>query len=120
MDTKQTIRKLAAIVCLDVVGYSRLMERDELGTHTRLGELITRVVQPAVARHSGRIVDTAGDGALIEFPSATGALRCSVEIQELLRIQNDSYPPNQRMDVRIGINLGDVIVDGAQIAGDGV
>jgi adenylate cyclase len=114
------VRKLVAVVFSDVVGYSRLMERDEAGTHQRLRELREKLIDPKIAEHGGRTVHTSGDGTLIEFPSATSALRCAVEIQREMGVRNLYLPPDQRIEFRIGINLGDIIVDGADIAGDGV
>src|SRR6202165_1796061 len=114
------VRKLVAVVFADVVGYSRLMERDEAGTHQQLRELRETLIDPKIAEHGGRTVHTSGDGTLIEFPSATSALRCAVEIQREMGVRNLYLPPDQRIEFRIGINLGDIIVDGADIAGDGV
>jgi adenylate cyclase len=114
------VRKLVAVVFADVVGYSRLMERDEAGTHQRLRELREKLIDPKIAEHGGRTVHTSGDGTLIEFPSATSALRCAVEIQREMGVRNLYLPSDQRIEFRIGINLGDIIVDGADIAGDGV
>ena len=114
------VRKLVAVVFADVVGYSRLMERDEAGTHARLHELREQLIDPKIAAHGGRTVHTSGDGTLIEFPSATSALRCAVEIQREMGVRNLYLPPDQRIELRIGINLGDIIVDGEDIAGDGV
>ena len=113
-------RKLVAVVMADVVGYSRLMERDEAGTHERLRRVRDEVVDPKIAEHGGRIVHTAGDGLLIEFPSATSALRCCVEIQRDLGARNLYVAPDERIQFRIGINLGDIIVEGTDIIGDGV
>jgi class 3 adenylate cyclase/TolB-like protein len=114
------VRKLVAVVFADVVGYSRLMERDEAGTHQRLRELRETLIDPKIAEHGGRTVHTSGDGTLIEFPSATSALRCAVEIQREMGVRNLYLPPDQRIELRIGINLGDIIVEGEDIAGDGV
>jgi len=114
------VRKLVAVVFADVVGYSRMMERDEAGTHARLHELREGLIDPKIAEHGGRTVHTSGDGTLIEFPSATSALRCAVEIQREMGVRNLYLPPDQRIEFRIGINLGDIIVDGEDIAGDGV
>jgi len=119
-DDPAVTRRLAAIFIADVVGYTRLMERDEVRTHGRLKEIRERVVDARIARHRGRIIRTAGDGMLVEFGSATSALRCAVEIQREMGANNRSLAPDERIDFRIGINLGDVIVDGDDIAGDGV
>jgi adenylate cyclase len=112
-------RKLAAILHADVVGFSRLMGEDEAGTHRALGEL-RRAVDPLIASHGGRIVGTAGDSLLADFSSVVEALNCAVEIQRVARVINDPIPPDRRLELRIGLNLGDVIVDGGEIFGDGV
>ncbi|HEY2862951.1 MAG TPA: adenylate/guanylate cyclase domain-containing protein [Casimicrobiaceae bacterium] len=114
------VRKLVAVVFADVVGYSRLMERDEAGTHARLRELREQLIDPKIAVHGGRTVHTSGDGTLIEFPSATSALRCAVEIQREMGARNLYVAPEERIEFRVGINLGDIIVEGDDIAGDGV
>jgi adenylate cyclase len=112
-------RKLAAILHADVVGFSRLMGVDEAGTHRVLGEL-RRAVDPLIASHGGRIVGTAGDSILADFSSVVDALNCAVQIQLAARTINDPMPPDRRLELRIGVNLGDVIVDGGDIFGDGV
>src|SRR5215475_11118588 len=112
-------RKLAAILHADVVGFSRLMGLDEAGTHRVLGEL-RRAVDPLIAAHGGRIVGTAGDSLLADFSSVVDALTCAVEMQRASRAVNDPMPPERRLELRIGVNLGDVIVDDADIFGDGV
>jgi len=104
----------------DVAGYSRLMERDEAGTHARLLEIRAEVTDPAVRRHGGRIVRTVGDGILVEFPSAMSALVAAIEIQRTMAERNRGLPTRQRIDHRIGINLGDILVDENDIAGNGV
>ena len=114
------IRKLAAVVFADVAGYSRLMERDEGGTHARLRDIRQAFVDPKIAEHGGRIVHTSGDGLLLEFPSATSALRCAVEIQREMGMRSLYRPSDERIEFRIGINLGDIIVEGSDIIGDGV
>lgn len=114
------VRKLVAIVMADVVGYSRLMERDEAGTHARLRELRGELVDPKIAEHRGRTVQTSGDGMLLEFPSATSALRCAVEVQRALGVRNLYLGPDERIELRIGINLGDIIVEGEDVIGDAV
>jgi adenylate cyclase len=113
-------RRLAAIVVADVVGYTRLMERDEAGTHARLKEIRAQVVDPRIAAHGGRIIHTSGDGMLVEFASATAALRCATEIQREMGTRNLYVAPEERIEFRVGINLGDIIVDGDDIAGEGV
>jgi class 3 adenylate cyclase/TolB-like protein len=104
----------------DVAGYSRMMERDEEGTHARMREVRAQVTDPAIRRHGGRIVRTAGDGMLVEFASAVEALSCAVEIQREMGARNRGLAADSRVDFRIGINIGDIIIDGTDIAGDGV
>ena len=112
-------RKLAAILHADVAGFSRLMGSDEAGTHQALGKLRT-AIDPLIAAHGGRIVGTAGDSVLADFPSIVDALSCAVDMQRASRTVNDPIPPERRLELRIGVNLGDVIVDGDDIFGDGV
>jgi adenylate cyclase len=112
-------RKLAAILHADVVGFSRLMGEDEAGTHQALGEL-RRAIDPLITAHGGRIVGTAGDSVLADFSSVVDALSCAVEMQQAARTINDPIPVDRRLELRIGVNLGDVIVDGDDIFGDGV
>ncbi len=118
--TDKITRRLAAIVVADVVGYTRLMERDEAGTHARLSELRAHLIDPKIGEQGGRIVRTAGDGMLLEFTSASAALRFSIDIQREMHARNRDAAPDLRLDFRIGINLGDIIVEGNDIAGDGV
>ena len=113
-------RRLAAIVLLDVVGYSRLMGLDDRGTLAALKAHRRELIDPKIAEHGGRIVKTTGDGLLLEFSSADAALRCAVDVQRGMAARNSGIAPDQRLDFRIGINLGDIIVDGDDIAGDGV
>jgi adenylate cyclase len=113
-------RRLRAIAVLDVAGYSRLMERDESGTHARVNEVFNQVVTPAVGACGGRIVDRAGDGLLLDFQSATDAVKCALEIQREMAVRNARVDPHQRIDLRIGVNVGDIIIDGDRIVGDGV
>jgi adenylate cyclase len=112
-------RKLAAILQADVVGFSRLMGEDESGTHRTLGALRAGV-DPLIAAYRGRIVGTAGDSVLADFSSVVDALGCAVAMQRAARAVNDPLPPERRLELRIGVNLGDVIVDGDDIFGDGV
>lgn len=113
-------RRLAAIVVADVVGYSRMMADDEDGTLAALRAHL-RGIEPVILNHGGRVVKTTGDGMLLEFPSATAALEAAIEMQELMRERNDDIPEARRMVFRIGINLGDVIVDeDGDVFGDGV
>src|SRR5262249_19225415 len=113
-------RKLAAIVAADVVGYSRLMGRDESGTLAALKALRREVVDPRIAEHGGRVVKTTGDGLLLEFSSVVDAVRCAIEVQTDIAAKGAKVPEDQRITFRIGVNLGDVIVDGDDIFGDGV
>src|SRR5260221_6405641 len=113
-------RRLAAILAADVAGYSRLMGDDEEGTHERLKALRRELADPKVKEHRGRIVKTTGDGLLIEFASVVDAVRCAVEVQRALAERNADVPPDRRIELRIGINLGDIIKDGRDIYGDGV
>src|SRR5262245_56647653 len=112
-------RRLAAILAADVVGYSGLMETDEAGTLARLKTLRQKIIDPSIASHSGRIVKLMGDGALVEFASAVEAVTCAVEIQNKVREHNVDVGGNS-IWFRIGINVGDVIVEGDDIYGDGV
>ena len=118
--TTPSTRRLAAVLIADVAGYSRLMEQDEAGTHARLGEIRREVTDPAVRRHGGRVVRSVGDGFLVEFPSAISALQAAIEIQRELARRNAGLPAGQRLDHRIGINLGDILVEEGDIAGTGV
>jgi adenylate cyclase len=113
-------RRLAAILAADVVGYSRLMGGDEEGTLGALKDLRRSLIDPMIAEHRGRIVKTTGDGVLAEFASAVDAVRCALGIQRALPERNAALSPNKRIEFRIGINAGDVIVEGDDIFGDGV
>ena len=113
-------RRLAAVLIADVVGYARLMERNETGTHTRLHAVRAEVTDPAIKANDGRIVRTVGDGLLVEFHSATDAMRAAVSIQRDMRVRNQGVPVEERIEYRIGINLGDIIISGTDIEGDGV
>jgi TolB-like protein len=113
-------RRLAAILAADVAGYSRLMGADEEGTLERLKALRREVLDPKIAEHRGRIVKTTGDGLLGEFASVVDAVRCAVEIQQAMPKQNTGVAVDNRIELRIGINLGDVIVEGDDLYGDGV
>ncbi|NWH07057.1 MAG: hypothetical protein HXY22_00130 [Alphaproteobacteria bacterium] len=113
-------RKLAAILCADVVGYSGLMEADEAGTLRRLQENRRTVFDPLVALHGGRIVKLMGDGALVEFASVVAAVECAVALQEAMAGIEPDRSADQRLRYRIGVNLGDVIVEGEDLYGDGV
>ena len=113
-------RRLAAILAADVVGYSRLMGEDEAGTLERLKSLRRELVQPKIAEGRGRIVKLMGDGLLAEFPSVVEAVRCAVDIQQDMAGQEAGLPDERRIRLRIGVNLGDIIVEGSDIYGDGV
>ena len=113
-------RRLAAILAADVVAYSRLMEADEEGTHARLKALRKQFLDPTVADHHGRIVKLTGDGALVEFPSVVQAVQCAVAIQRGMIARNAELPPALRIVLRIGINLGDVMVEPEDVYGTGV
>src|SRR5947208_12373988 len=113
-------RRLAAILAADVAAYSRLMGADEEGTHERLGTHLHELVYPKVKEHRGRIVKNTGDGMLVEFASVVDAVRCAVEVQRGMIDREPEVPDEQRTRFRIGINLGDVIVEEHDIFGDGV
>ena len=113
-------RRLAAILAADVAGYSRLMGEDEDGTLARLRAHRRELIDPKIAEHHGRIVKTTGDGILVEFASVVDAVRCAVEVQQGMAERNAGTPETQRIEFRIGINLGDVIVEDGDIYGDGV
>jgi adenylate cyclase len=114
------VRRLAAILAADVAGYSRLMGADEEGTHERLKAHRRELVDPKISEHSGRIVKTTGDGLLAEFPSVVDAVRCAAELQRAMIDREAGIPEDRRIRFRVGINLGDVIVEGGDIFGDGV
>ena len=113
-------RRLAAILAADVAGYSRLMGNDEEGTLAALKAYRRELIDPKVAEHRGRIVKTTGDGALIEFASAVDATRCAMEIQRAMAERSAAIPEDRRIEFRIGINVGDIIIDESDIYGDGV
>src|ERR1700730_4446776 len=113
-------RRLAAILAADVAGYSRLMGADEEGTLERLKALRRELVDPKIAEHRGRLVQTTGDGMLVEFASVVDAVRCAVAVQQAMPERNTGVAEESRIELRIGINLGDVIVEGDDLYGDGV
>ncbi len=113
-------RRLAAILAADVVGYSRLMEQDEVATLAALKARRQNVLEPAVARHRGRVFKFIGDGALIEFASAVDAVKCAIDLQDGMATANEHVAEEHRIILRIGINLGDVMVEGSDLYGDGV
>src|SRR6516165_3854116 len=114
------VRRLTAILAADVAGYSRLMGADEEGTHERLKAHLGELVNPSIEKHRGRIVKNTGDGFLAEFASVVDAVRCAVEVQQGMAERNAGTPPEKRIEFRVGINLGDVIVEPHDIFGDGV
>jgi len=120
MAEKRAQRRLAAILAADVVGYSRLMEHDEAGTLAALKARRSDVLAPVVAQHNGRVVKVMGDGVLVEFGSAVDAVQCGVELQKGFTGANQGVAETLRIVLRIGINLGDVIVEGSDLYGDGV
>ena len=113
-------RRLAAILAADVAGYSRLIEADEEGTLGRLKALRGEVTDPKIAEQRGRIVKTTGDGLLVEFASVVHAVRCAAELQAAMAERNEPLPPDRRIDFRIGIHQGDIVVEDGDIFGDGV
>src|SRR5215207_7155624 len=113
-------RRLAAILAADVVGYSRLMGLDEAGTLAALNAHRNEFIDGKIAEHDGRIVKLTGDGMLVEFPSVVNAVACAAEILRGMLERNTDVPNDERMEFRIGVTVGDVIVDGDDIFGDGV
>src|SRR5262249_22260699 len=112
-------RRLAAILAADVAGYSRLIGVDEEGTLHRLRSIRAEVIDPAIAAHRGRLVKTTGDGLLAEFASVVDALRCAAEIQQEIGGRVDEAPADRRLELRIGIHQGDIVVEDGDIFGDG-
>jgi len=119
MSVNPVKRKLAAILAADAVGYSRMMAADEEGT-MKILSAHRSMIDGIIEFHEGRIINTAGDSVLAEFASPTQAVRCAVEIQDALKTRNDALPEQRRMHFRIGVNLGDVMVKGEDLLGDGV
>src|SRR5207253_817383 len=113
-------RRLTAILAADVVGYSRLMGVNESGTVDALETLRTDFINPKISEHQGRLVKLTGDGMLVEFPSVVNAVACAAELQRGIRNRNAGVPRDQRIEFRMGVNVGDVIVQGEDILGDGV
>jgi class 3 adenylate cyclase len=113
-------RRLSAILAADVAGYSRLMHHNEEGTHAKLTALLANAVEPAIADHGGRIVKNTGDGFLAEFPSAVEAVRAAVQFQARIKELTTDEVEERRIAFRVGINIGDVIVEPQDIFGDGV
>ena len=114
------IRRLAAILAADVAGYSRLMGADEDGTLERLKALRRELVDPKIAEHRGRIVKTTGDGLLVEFASVVDAVRCAVEVQQAMPERHTDFGAGNRIELRIGIHQGDIVVEDGDIFGNGV
>src|SRR6516225_5036974 len=115
-----SVRRLTAILVADVAGYSRLMGADEEGTLERVKALRHELLDPKIAEHRGRIVKTTGDGLLVEFASIVDAVRCAVAVQQAMPERDTGVAADSRIELRIGINLGDVIVEGDDLYGDGV
>ncbi|MER9254569.1 hypothetical protein NKI59_22685 [Mesorhizobium sp. M0598] len=113
-------RRLAAILAADVVDYSRLMERDETATHTQLMARWKDVLEPLVKRHQGRVFKRTGDGVFVEFGSAVNAVECATALQQAMAAANENVPPDRVIVLRVGVNLGDVMVDDSDLYGDGV
>jgi adenylate cyclase len=113
-------RRLAAILAADVAGYSRLTGADEEGTIARLRALRRELVDPTIAAHGGRIVKTTGDGTLIEFVSVVDAVRCAVKLQRGMATRNTDMAADRCIEFRVGIHLGDVVVEGNDLLGEGV
>jgi TolB-like protein/class 3 adenylate cyclase len=120
LSAERVERRLAAILAADVAGYSRLMERDEAVTLARLKALRRDLIDPKIAEHKGRIVKTTGDGLLVEFPSVVEAVACAIAVQQEMAARNDATAEDERIEFRVGINSGDVIVEDGDIHGDGV
>ncbi len=120
MDAKPVQRRLAAVLAADVAGYTRMMQTDEDATMASWYASRNEVIDPKIAEHKGRIVKLTGDGFLAEFPTVQDAVRCAVDMQTELVGRNSDVPDDRRMDFRMGVNLGDIIVDSEDIYGDGV
>ena len=120
MNETSVMRRLAAILAADVVGYSRMMGEDEAGTLAALRKIWSELFNPAVAGHRGRIVKMMGDGALVEFGSAVDAVQCAIAIQKAMAERNAADAGDKPIAFRIGVNLGDIVIDGDDIFGDGV
>jgi class 3 adenylate cyclase len=120
LHTPEIERRLAAILVADVAGYSRLMGADEEGTHAAFKDHRKALIEPTVSHRHGHIIKKTGDGVLAEFASVVNAVRCAVEIQQGMKARNAQVPEERRIEFRIGINVGDIIIDGDDIYGDGV
>src|SRR3954452_18110201 len=119
MSEKRVERRLAAILAADVAGYSRLMGQDEEGTLAALKAIRRELSDPKIKEHRGRIVKTTGDGLLVEFASVVDAVRCAVDVQRAMAERNDDVPADKRIELRIGLNVGDIIIEDGDIYGDG-
>jgi adenylate cyclase len=120
MAEERAQRHLAAILAADVVGYSRLMEQDEAATFARLKAHRKELFEPEIEKHKGRIFKLMGDGLLAEFGSVVDAVECAVALQRGMAERNSGVPANRRIDIRVGVNLGDVIIEGDDCHGEGV
>src|SRR5215510_11299174 len=120
MAEERAQRRLAAILAADVVGYSRLIEQDEAGTLEALRERRKDILHPLVAQHRGRIVKVMGDGVLVEFASAVDGVECAIDLQRKTAIAGVGDPEHRKIVLRVGVNLGDVIIEGGDLYGDGV
>src|SRR5215510_13232590 len=120
MAEERVQRRLAAILAADVVAYSRLMAADETGTLTILKARRTQVLEPLVTKHRGRIFKVTGDGVLVEFASAVSAVQCTVDLQQEMAAANADQPDHKHVMLRIGVGIGDIIVEGSDLYGDGV
>ncbi len=120
MGSERVERRLTAILAADVAGYSRLTGMDEEGTHAQLQDHLRSLVDPKIAEHRGRVVKNTGDGLLAEFSSVVDAVRCALDVQRGMVGRNANVPQEKRIEFRIGINVGDIILDHGDIFGDGV
>ena len=120
MPTEISGRKLTTLLAADVAEYSRLTSQDEEGTIAALRKHRTELIDPLLERYNGRIANTAGDSFLIEFPSVVDAFRCAMDVQAGMAERSAELPPDERIQFRIGINVGDVLMDGDDLLGDGV
>src|SRR5215471_19352907 len=120
MAEERVQRRLAALLAADVVGYSRLIERDETGTLAILKQRRTGILAPLVTKHHGRIIKVMGDGVLVEFSSAVSAVSCAVALQNQMAAANAGIDDDRCINLRVGINLGDVVVESGDLYGDGV
>jgi class 3 adenylate cyclase len=120
MSEERVERRLAAILAVDVAGYSRLMGADEEGTHAAMLAVRRELGDPKIREHRGRIVKATGDGLLVEFASVVDAVRCAVEVQREMMARNTNVPAERRLEFRMGINIGDIIIEDGDIFGDGV